>query len=387
MPCCICSQYAMSPNSTALVTGPDGREFCLFHAPRRLKHMDTEAFNVAVFNYIDTQMASTPPPKKIVLDGFIFPGDISFRRYDKNQPLTVDMSFRQCVFYGKAVFDITVFQHDAIFEGSVFARNADFHGTVFSGLTSFTDCEFLCFASFTDMEVGQYCEFMRCKAEDNALRFYRIKPNSLTNIMFARQEMRCMSFEDCDWPDELFEEVVGNYAPKGTEATYRSLKQKAADEHDQPMVSFWHYREKRARLKGHIRNKSAAQYFDDIEVGANGYAITFLKSLGLVIHSPGLLVSLDFWYWVTSGFGERERRAGAWLLFLILLPMLLNSIEQPIASFPMSGLVERTLTYIPFTKELSAAGGWPKLGQGVSQLLIALQTTIFAFALRNRFRR
>ena len=387
MACCKCLEYNMTTGTTDAIFGEAGAEYCLFHAPAELKAISDIQFNAAIFKYMDTALSAQSEQSPVRLDGFVFPGKISFSAYNKAKPITRDIWFKGCVFKSTVQFDLTDFRKDAMFDGTRFEHNVDFHGTQFSGITTFTDCEFLWFATFTDVEISQYCEFMRCKAMENVIRLYRIKPSSLMNIMIARQEMRCMSFEDCDWPDELFEEVVGNYAPKGTEATYRSLKQKAATEHDQPMVSYWHYREKRARLKGQFKNPKAAQLFDDIEVGTTGFWGTILNTLGLVARTPGLLFSLDFWYWATSGFGERDRRAGAWLVFLIALPLLLNAIPHPIDSFPGSRLIENTLAHIPFTKDLSAKGGWLKLGQGISQLLIALQTTIFAFALRNRFRR
>lgn len=72
---------------------------------------------------------------------------------------------------------------------------------------------------------------------------------------------------------------------------------------------------------------------------------------------------------------------------MVILPLGHNMIPSPFDAISHSEELIKTLDYIPFTNILSSGTGWQRLGQGVSQLLIALQATIFAFALRNRFRR
>jgi hypothetical protein len=45
-----------------------------------------------------------------------------------------------------------------------------------------------------------------------------------------------------------------------------------------------------------------------------------------------------------------------------------------------------TMATIPFAKDIPGEG-WVKVGRGLWQLLIAVQFTLFALAVRNRFRR
>lgn len=93
-------------------------------------------------------------------------------------------------------------------------------------------------------------------------------------------------------------------------------------------------------------------------------------------------------YFATSGFGERAVRAGVVLLALVLLSFLANSFKEPVvwAELPGSAAIEYTLESIPFAKDLKGYG-WVRLARGFWQLLIAVQFTLFALAVRNRFRR
>jgi len=156
-----------------------------------------------------------------------------------------------------------------------------------------------------------------------------------------------------------------NYAPVRTdygyeinlEELYRALKQKAAEEHDQAQVSRWHFREK-------LMYKKQRWY------------------------RRWLPLTLTWWYWATSGFGERAVRAGVWLLALVALSFLLNATPQPMDWNTLWGAsaANATMATIPFAKDIPG-DGWVKVGRGVWQFLIAVQFTLFALAVRNRFRR
>ncbi|GAB6126981.1 hypothetical protein JCM14124_26870 [Humidesulfovibrio idahonensis] len=101
-----------------------------------------------------------------------------------------------------------------------------------------------------------------------------------------------------------------------------------------------------------------------------------------------MLRSLTWWYWATSGFGERAVRAGVWLLALVGLSFALNATPQPMDWSTLAGATaaNATMATIPFAKDIPG-DGWVKVGRGVWQLLIAVQFTLFALAVRNRFRR
>lgn len=298
-----------------------------------------------------------------------------------------ESSFFESVFTGSVIFDHSLFIRDAHFTKAVFESKATFHLTIFGKEVSFSEAKFLADSEFKSTSFNDIASFGSVATGANPVELFQLDSHSIGNILFSSTDTRHLNFVQPDWPEMLQLESREGADYKACGELYRSLKQKAATEHDQPLVSRWHYREKLMHLRELVTGGAPAQLFDKVENGKYCFWYKIASSFVLVLSAPKLLVSLDFWYWATSGFGERERRAGIWLAILICLPLILNAIPQPIESFPFSVLISRTLDHIPFTKDLSAKGGWVRLGQGLSQFFIALQTTIFAFALRNRFRR
>lgn len=183
------------------------------------------------------------------------------------------------------------------------------------------------------------------------------------------------------------------------------MKQKAAESHDQPLVSRWHFREKLMQLKqlfNNERSNDLLEVVEDRDAKWCDRAKAWFKLLWHRPHWPKL--TLTGIYWATSGFGERAVRAGVCLAALLLLPFLANSaLGTWLSSFwsalpwtePLSATAEfvrnsvnatAAMAYVPFTKDISGVG-WEKVGQGLWHCLIILQFTLFALAVRNRFRR
>jgi len=159
------------------------------------------------------------------------------------------------------------------------------------------------------------------------------------------------------------------------ESLYRQLKQKSKDDHNEQQASNWHYCEKEMFRKGNLRRRFAG---------------------------------LTALYWLSSGYGERVVRSSVVLAFLILfLPLLLacgglvptgggqadlvciNGLYDIFNFKSYQAVVLNTLQFATFQKVTafrpnSHWGEWFKV---ITQILIPLQTTLFAFAVRNRFRR
>ncbi|MDO9082736.1 MAG: hypothetical protein Q7U56_05590 [Humidesulfovibrio sp.] len=188
-------------------------------------------------------------------------------------------------------------------------------------------------------------------------------------------DTECFSFKGCDWPDRLWPEAQEKPDHKACEELYRSLKQKAADEHDQPLVSKWHFREKLMALE-QIR-------------AARGW--------------KGRLSMTWLYYWC-SGFGEdpvQAFRVLAWLLGCALLALSGFKLwETGLGNYQPAWdkileIPAEWLALIPFVKNEAKAtvslGGVlapaKAIVTGVLHILFAAQIALFAFALRNRFRR
>lgn len=223
--------------------------------------------------------------------------------------------------------------------------------------------------------------------------------NSIANVSFTSLETNIFSFTSCDWPDRLIVETSENFDRYGCEELYRSLKQKAAAEHDQPMVSKWHYREKLMPLKSMLGDAGSIKLVDEFDepnpwapskahFWLRGFSVAQLRLLNLIQYAKTeakrfdcwlrLLFAAPFptqftltwWYWTLAGFGERPQRAFAWL---VILPLLL------LWFVPNDWRYGLPLFKVPEDK--SSLWAW------VCQIIITLQAALFAFALRNKFRR
>jgi len=168
------------------------------------------------------------------------------------------------------------------------------------------------------------------------------------------------------------------------------MKQKAAESHDQPQVSRWHFREKLMELKqlfDNDRSNKLIEVVEDRDAKWRDRAKAWFKLLWHRPHWPKL--TLTGIYWATSGFGERAVRAGVWLLALVALSFFANAWTPSWnwnAVLPLASAANATMATIPFAKDIPGEG-WLKVGRGFWQFLIAVQFTLFALAVRNRFRR
>ena len=167
------------------------------------------------------------------------------------------------------------------------------------------------------------------------------------------------------------------------------MKQRAAEEHDQPQVSRWHFREKLMQLKAMLNNDRSndlLEVVEDREAKLGERAWAWFKLLALPPYRPKL--TLTGIYWATSGFGERAVRAGVWLVALLGVSFLANATPQPVDWNTLwgAGAANATMASIPFAKDIPG-DGWVKVARGAWQFLIAVQFTLFALAVRNRFRR
>lgn len=423
MPCCKCSEFGWPFQQDVTYTDEAKKDYCLFHAPAEHKGMSVEDFNEQVFKRINdyTLMIETPEAGEFCdFSGTIFPGEISFKAYGEDNPLpgivfseamfsstssfggasfSALADFREAIFGGMAYFRAATFNNrtgfqaatfkgTAFFDAATFSGSAIFQATTFSGKANFRAATFDGQTDFEQATFGDRANFKGVQSREKALRLHSLSSASLSNLNFTSMETECFSFKGCDWPDGgLWPETQEKPDYKACEELYRSLKQKAADEHDQPMVSKWHYREKLMGLKGLLSDEQARKHFEEIESGKISLRRKAQAAAHLLRLAPGLLLSLNFWYWAISGYGEREIRAGAWLAFLAALPFVLNAFPHPIEEFPFNEQVNNALSYFPLAKDIQGQGGWLRLGKGLSQLLIALQATMFGFALRNRFRR
>ncbi len=410
------------------------QEYCIFHAPKeeKRKSLDSnelltlEEFNAKVHARIygvikhNSECRSEKGHRTCELSDTIFPGDISFREFDKDNPLPhisfLRVTFCNVVnfwgttfssgaiftsakfvntaffcdakFYGKASFAHATFEHieklrgvhfnetqfnggasfyKTIFRGiaqfcqSTFKNTPiEFHSTEFHDATTFNEATIDTMVLFKQTTLGEKTEFcgLRVSAA-GSVHIEEMDGRSLKHLYFKQADLPIFTFKCWRKPERLGLDVHGDAKQNNLlecEELYRAMKQRAAEEHDQPQASHWHYREKLMAMKR--RGNSAFEQ-----------AMLWL-------------------YFSCSGFGERPGQSLLVLLALIVLSFVANSIKEPWiwAELPGSAAAQYTLATIPFAKDIPG-DGWVKAGRGFWQFLIAVQFTLFALAVRNRFRR
>jgi len=409
MGCCKCEEYKWPDPQEVVWTDPaDGKGYCVFHAPKDKKHVSMESFNKLVLERIGASARRSHSAIDCHFTGAIFPYTVraSFQ-YTYFEKVSLDFShchfhgclyvytttnnitFKDTVFYDEFLiynanirnlyFENCIFFMDMSIEKSKilslflsrskFSRTTQFNDTIIGGSsdkhnnvpssTSICDCVFEQGCTISKITLFSALELIGNITKHNKVVIQELDKATLEKITFYAADVQYLSVYDCKLPDRLGLELQGVGALteySKNEDLYRAMKQKALDSHDQGQASRWHFREKLMALKR----------------GGNG-----------------IFEAVMLWlYWATSGFGERAVRAGVWLVALVALSFVLNATTQPMDWNSMWGATaaNATLATIPFAKDIPG-DGWVKVGRGLWQFLIAVQFTLFALAVRNRFRR
>lgn len=194
-----------------------------------------------------------------------------------------------------------------------------------------------------------------------------------------------LHFENCQWPEEkgrikvAVEDEAGQL--QATRDFYQRMKRKYKDEHNEYEASRWHVSEKEAQLKLLRR------------------AEEYPRLRAMLWREPGawFLFAMLWLYKQASGFGENPGRAGLVLLGLVMLPLLALGAAEVIGHFVwwswdwgrVDAVVKDWLRFLPLTsaRGLESVPGWRHTLMVLWQLLVTVQAALFAFALRNRFRR
>lgn len=382
-------------------------EYCIFHAPKGNKQISVEKFNELVFEEINKAKRLG---KTCNLSGTIFEGYINFDQFNKDNPFP-PIIFKSTVFSG-AFFYNAIFNGEVDFSSARFDESANFSKATFVGKVNFRYVRFKS-ADFFEAEFIEKVHFSRSEFTEKLnlhqvvfdksvdfdestfnkggdfkditikekLRYERV---NLKEVSFAGTDLRRIDFINCNWHEKngrniLYDEIelfkVRTYTDftdkvdeiKKVEILYRQLKQKYKEEHNEYEVSNWHYGEKEMFRKSNKWRR--------------------------------YLPSLSTLYWLSSGYGERPVRSGIVLSLLIILISVLfgltgiKSIDND-SVIEIKGLVDiLNMDYLKATLEYATFESKPEFIplnwflKIAAKLFIPLQTTLFALAVRNRFRR
>lgn len=450
MACCKAEKYKWCKKLDTVYTDEVGKEYCVFHAAKGHKGVSLEEFNNLVFQRIEeaknsgqkcnlsgtifegeiifTHFDKKNPLPDIDFSFITFTEDTNFSAVNfsgyadfRNTTFKSFAEFVIVTFDGKAIFInatfnkssnfmSTIFKDRTYFDGVYFKGNVNFNSTIFGGPVSFSgtlwkisinrkiETEYLIPKSkepiltfkknalFKKTTFTEEVAFWGCLTE-GIIRFEDV---DLSHVSFLETNMYNFNFICCKWPqkkgrDVLYDEIQIK-SPKDKKAfelvedLYRQLKQKYKKELNEPEVSNWHYGEKEM-----FRKKRLWRRFNPI--------------------------SFSNLYWAFSGYGECPVRAGIMLLLLfILVTIVMNFFglipfgnEKSVFGFTeingFSGsfdwekfkfLVFNTIQYTlffktPFFKPETING---YIFQTIfTKFFIPIQATLFAFAIRNKFRR
>jgi uncharacterized protein YjbI with pentapeptide repeats len=444
------------------------KSYCVFHAPKEEKRkalgseerLTSEEFNAFVFSRIHDFVSLANgggPPETCEFVGTIFPGDISFKRYDKDNPLP-KINFNRVIFHGSAIFSNVTFSNGATFGHAEFRKasfdeakffgKATFSSAIFDGVAEFDEAEFHGGAQFNRTEFHYDAEFslavFKCVPSFRGTIFSRVgsfvnvtykknaayiktifenkadfrgatstlggrvhlielEPNSLEHITFSLSDLPLFTLNGCRWPSRLGLDIHESHIPgvlQQCEQLYRAMKKCADDEHDRRMVSDWHYAEKLAGLKILLKVRGWLAALDTVFSSDYSWTVKANSSVAFLFHTPLVLfrstISITFWYWLFSGFGEKVFRAGMWLLALVLFVLALMgtvSMTDTNSTVACVMLPERLyaglqhLLFIASPQYTPAEPLWRSALLVLTRVLIPLQFTLFALAVRNRFRR
>jgi uncharacterized protein YjbI with pentapeptide repeats len=349
----------------------DNNEFCIFHAPCNRKGKSPEEFNKAVFDRIELAQRNK---ETCYFDGTIFEHPITFAASFANIELP-SISFADAEFHGKVKFGgddaFVKFIGETFFTGAVFKQDVDFAEAEFSGEAYFYKETFQVGADFSLVIIK------------NRIRFEEV---NLKAVSFLDTDVRNIDFISCKFPqventDVLYDETNLDRSStrddiEKVERLYRFLKQKYKEEHDEQLVSKWHYREKEMQ-----RRKS-----------------NYKQSLFYILNV----------YWLSSGYAERPGRASLFLTVLLLALSLLLALAGlkvtdgsevhgiSYIKWPNDfnihktwALILNTLKYGTFQKDafLTPINWFGETIKVIAQIFIPIQSAFVAFALRNRYRR
>lgn len=260
-----------------------------------------------------------------------------------------------CIFEKRATFKLAAarsiyFSNTIFFDESSFLltsfHNAYFESVIFNASSNFSLADTTKGISFVSTDMYQ-CYFLRTDMSNI----------HLINSCWPRSNGRILMPSEDD-PEKV----------QQTRDFYQRMKRKYKDEHNEYEASKWHVAEKEVQLK-------------------------MLKKNGDSKFIWGMLWLYRFF----SGFGENPLRAGIILASLIFLPLLTLTANEWSRHFEwwtidpnqVNIVLKNWLKYLPLTKAAAykdTPGGVHFL-MFVWQSFITVQAALFAFALRNRFRR
>ncbi len=415
MECCKCKKYNWNDPQKAIWTDSNDQGYCVFHAPTEYKEVSEADFAALVARHL--AIAINQNKEECNLSGTVFCGNIDFPDQTLPKLDLRDTSFEgrvvfkgcnfdllnlndasfedrvafiDCDFNGRVAFGGCTFVSDVSFDGSSFLKGAAFISTKFMGDAYFNETRFLNGLWFRDVVFSgkvhfvdsefAHGRFWKVIAEDYImLRYCRFTASSCIDFVeidllwfdFLSTNLENIRFTSCNWPQDKGRYCI-QHDMHGVQLSevlnfYQRMKRKCKTENNEYEASKWHIAEKEAQLKILKREKKS-----------------------------NFIWALLWLYKIFSGFGENPLRACVIFLVILFLPLATISGVEVYNCFSwhfdfdkVDMVLKDWLMFVPFARSndfRDVSGGMHLVIIGW-QLFITTQFALFAFALRNRFRR
>lgn len=316
----------------------EGKRYCVLHYPDGGK---SAAFREALKEKLDV--------RDFDFRGVWFPDDVDF----SGRTFTFPANFTGARFGALADFSSATFEAEAIFTSVIFCAEANFRNVVFAAKASFDSARFCSQANFfyvtfsaeanffytkfsalADFGSATFKDYVRFAGDGRNREFGH---NSSLNLQFARIEKpERFSFHTV----RLYPYYFVNVDPRKFEFTSVDWQWYAPN--------FWDALQVRGKLKRQLREKLIPSYrvlaVACRRLAVNAEENNFYRNASsfryLAMNVERLdtgygfgLWTVDWWYWLASGFGERIPRAlitffVIWLSFAFLF-WLPNPVRCP----------------------------------------------------------
>lgn len=407
----------------------EGKKYCVLHCPALDKTEDFKSLIKSKLERDDYNFA-----------GVFFPTDVSFQttqfKFDANFSgarfnggaffehasfsgvadfrgaiFSSRALFSSATFSGKASFLLATFSDTASFFSATFSNRADFYSVTFSGKTifssvtfiskaDFTNAAFITNTSFSSAMIESYLRFEGTEnrpvfAETESFDLHQAQITKAEQIIFHTVKLKPRWFVNVD--SRKFEFTNIDWGRTTVRDDFKALENV---ENHHRLLSIA-YRQLATNAEDNNRYSEAARF---------RYAS--MDARRLERWRGWDIFTLDWWYWLVSGYGERIPRAASCLLVLFLgfsflytkvgfetkaapevasivqemMPTPTQPKELPLPSF-RDGLTYAMSAALFQRPEPKAYTFWAKTCVSLEMIFVPLQAALLALAIRRRFMR
>jgi hypothetical protein len=284
---------------------PEGKHYCVLHYPCTGK---SAAFGEALNEKIkakDFDFRGVWFPDSVEFDSVTFPGSANFN---------------YATFNAEARFFYATFSADALFSYATFSAYASFRKAKFMAVADFRSAMFRAEANFRYATFGTEANFRHATFKD-----YVIYIGKEEEPTFCEKSSLDLQFARIEQPDRVSFHTVKLRPHWFVNVDARKFEFASVDWH-------WYGRAIRWKLKRQLRERAIPTYIllavacrrlaanaeeNNLYWRASSFRYLAMNVERLDTGRGFALWTVDWWYWLASGFGERAGRA-----FLVLLGIL-----------------------------------------------------------------